>query len=192
MLYFNYSCAAVAIIAGLSPLYLSLESNRRQMAGTSLHLHLSPYQDGLCVPPQVFVSCNFCGKSISYSCAAMPHQGRGFSQYGVSGSPTKSKVTSCPGCRKPLPRCALCLMNMGTPVSSCAGDDHGRISAVVGHEFNVDSMVCVLCFLAGTGKSDDKVDLTRENKLAQFNNWFTWCHNCRHGGHAGHMLSWFR
>lgn len=45
---------------------------------------------------------------------------------------------------------------------------------------------------AGTGKSDEKVDLTRENKLAQFNNWFTWCHNCRHGGHAGHMLSWFR
>ncbi|EMP32701.1 WD repeat-containing protein mio-A [Chelonia mydas] len=68
---------------------------------------------------QVFVSCNFCGKSISYSCSAIPHQGRGFSQYGVSGSPTKSKVTSCPGCRKPLPRCALCLINMGTPVSSC-------------------------------------------------------------------------
>lgn len=70
---------------------------------------------------QVFVSCNFCGKSISYSSSPMPHQGRGFSQYGVSGSPTKSKVTSCPGCRKPLPRCALCLMNMGTPVSNCPG-----------------------------------------------------------------------
>nr|XP_023658371.1 GATOR complex protein MIOS [Paramormyrops kingsleyae]XP_023658372.1 GATOR complex protein MIOS [Paramormyrops kingsleyae]XP_023658373.1 GATOR complex protein MIOS [Paramormyrops kingsleyae] len=112
---------------------------------------------------QVFVSCNFCGKSISYSCSSMPHQGRGFSQYGVSGSPTKSKVTSCPGCRKPLPRCALCLMNMGTPVSSCPG----------------------------TGKSDEKVDLSKDKKLAQFNNWFTWCHNCRHGGHAGHMLNWF-
>lgn len=113
---------------------------------------------------QVFVSCNFCGKSISYSCSSMPHQGRSFSQYGVSGSPTKSKVTSCPGCRKPLPRCALCLMNMGTPVSSCPG----------------------------SGKMDEKVDLTRDKKLAQFNNWFTWCHNCRHGGHAGHMLNWFR
>uniref|UniRef100_A0A8C4SMB3 Missing oocyte, meiosis regulator, homolog (Drosophila) n=1 Tax=Erpetoichthys calabaricus TaxID=27687 RepID=A0A8C4SMB3_ERPCA len=113
---------------------------------------------------QVFVSCNFCGKSISYSCSAMPHQGRGFSQYGVTGSPTKSKVTSCPGCRKPLPRCALCLMNMGTPISSCPG----------------------------TAKSDEKVDLSKDKKLAEFNNWFTWCHNCRHGGHAGHMLSWFR
>ncbi|XP_041039603.1 GATOR complex protein MIOS isoform X1 [Carcharodon carcharias] len=113
---------------------------------------------------QVFVSCNFCGKSISFSCSTMPHQGRSFSQYGVSGSPTKSKVTSCPGCRKPLPRCALCLINMGTPVSSCLG----------------------------TGKSDEKVDLSKDKKLAQFNNWFTWCQNCRHGGHAGHMLSWFR
>lgn len=113
---------------------------------------------------QVFVSCNFCGKSISYSCSAIPHQGRGFGQYGVSGSPTKSKVTSCPGCRKPLPRCALCLINMGTPVSSCPG----------------------------VGKTEEKVDLSKDKKLAQFNNWFTWCHNCRHGGHAGHMLSWFR
>ncbi|KQK79202.1 WD repeat-containing protein mio [Amazona aestiva] len=118
---------------------------------------------GHCVEYLVFVSCNFCGKSISYSCSAIPHQGRGFSQYGVSGSPTKSKVTSCPGCRKPLPRCALCLINMGTPVSSCPGGS----------------------------KSDEKVDLSKDKKLAQFNNWFTWCHNCRHGGHAGHMLSWF-
>lgn len=43
-----------------------------------------------------------------------------------------------------------------------------------------------------SGKADEKADLTRDKKLAQFNNWFTWCHNCRHGGHAGHMLSWFR
>ncbi|KAE8596322.1 hypothetical protein XENTR_v10016055 [Xenopus tropicalis] len=113
---------------------------------------------------QVFVSCNFCGKSISYSCSSVPHQGRGFSQYGVSGSPTKSKFTSCPGCRKPLPRCALCLINMGNPVSSSPG----------------------------ASKSDEKVDLSKEKKVAQFNNWFTWCHNCRHGGHAGHMLSWFK
>lgn len=84
-----------------------------------VHGHEAVLKD---VPPvQVFVSCNFCGKSISFSCSTIPHQGRGFSQYGVSGSPTKSKVTSCPGCRKPLPRCALCLMNMGTPVSSCIG-----------------------------------------------------------------------
>ncbi|XP_011929402.1 PREDICTED: WD repeat-containing protein mio [Cercocebus atys] len=47
-------------------------------------------------------------------------------------------------------------------------------------------------FVIGGTKSDEKVDLSKDKKLAQFNNWFTWCHNCRHGGHAGHMLSWFR
>lgn len=151
---------------------------------------------------QVFVSCNFCGKSISYSCSPMPHQGRGFSQYGVSGSPTKSKVTSCPGCRKPLPRCALCLMNMGTPVSNCPGEPvapsyGGAADPSLAVQNRKWLCLCTSSstssFLrAGTGKSDEKVDLTRENKLAQFNNWFTWCHICRHGGHAGHMLSWFR
>lgn len=95
-----------------------------QTSGKPLALDLlaPSYQPTFVCSRQVFVSCNFCGKSISYSGSALPHQGRGFSQYGVSGSPTKSKVTSCPGCRKPLPRCALCLMNMGTPVSNCPGE----------------------------------------------------------------------
>uniref|UniRef100_A0A2K5KPH9 GATOR2 complex protein MIOS n=1 Tax=Cercocebus atys TaxID=9531 RepID=A0A2K5KPH9_CERAT len=54
-----------------------------------------------------------------------------------------------------------------------------------------DVQTASYCMLQGT-KSDEKVDLSKDKKLAQFNNWFTWCHNCRHGGHAGHMLSWFR
>lgn len=119
-------------LLGLLLYYLMLISlssqSENQTAGERVvvgftFMFVEPYQPTFVVVPvqQVFVSCNFCGKSISYSCSAMPHQGRGFSQYGVSGSPTKSKVTSCPGCRKPLPRCALCLMNMGTPVNNCPG-----------------------------------------------------------------------
>ncbi|XP_071071266.1 GATOR2 complex protein MIOS isoform X2 [Dasypus novemcinctus] len=54
------------------------------------------------------------------------------------------------------------------------------------------AQVFVSCNFCGGSKSDEKVDLNKDKKLAQFNNWFTWCHNCRHGGHAGHMLSWFR
>lgn len=101
---------------------------------------------------QVFVSCNFCGKSISYSCSPMPHQGRGFSQYGVSGSPTKSKVTSCPGCRKPLPRCALCLMNMGTPVSNCPGKPDARCCGWAADSWQeVHILKCILFPLKGLG-----------------------------------------
>lgn len=112
----------------LSKAYLLFLSEWISDSWMGTHMLVSPscllaYQLTFVFVPmqQVFVSCNFCGKSISYSCTAMPHQGRGFSQYGVSGSPTKSKVTGCPGCRKPLPRCSLCLMNMGTPVSNCPG-----------------------------------------------------------------------
>ena len=25
-----------------------------------------------------------------------------------------------------------------------------------------------------------------------FDNWFTWCQNCKHGGHALHLIEWFR
>lgn len=31
-----------------------------------------------------------------------------------------------------------------------------------------------------------------DNKLTEFNNWFTWCQTCRHGGHAEHITHWFR
>lgn len=123
----TFTVKLVGIIAALSNTYLPLPSKWRfdswwaRACQFYFHVRKSLSTDLCVLARQVFVSCNFCGKSISYSCSAMPHQGRGFSQYGVSGSPTKSKVTSCPGCRKPLPRCALCLMNMGTPVSNCPG-----------------------------------------------------------------------
>lgn len=124
---FQYSPLSVLgllLILFLSPFALKVKIRQLVSVHSGFFSPLPAYQTNIVFVPvrQVFVSCNFCGKSISYSCSAMPHQGRGFSQYGVSGSPTKSKVTSCPGCRKPLPRCALCLMNMGTPVSNCPGN----------------------------------------------------------------------
>lgn len=64
---------------------------------------------------QVFVSCNFCGKAVSnYLQMNAPSQCGRFSQLAATTA-NKSKVTCCPGCRKPLPRCSLCLSHMGTP-----------------------------------------------------------------------------
>ncbi|CAH1789595.1 unnamed protein product [Owenia fusiformis] len=66
---------------------------------------------------QIFVSCNFCGKSIAYNMLAAGRRRHNYPSFG--GSPTnKTKIESCPGCRKPLPRCALCLINMGTAAGS--------------------------------------------------------------------------
>lgn len=62
-------------------------------------------------PQQVFVSCNFCGKSISLHMQGLNRRQQ-FSRIG--GTPNKLKMSSCPNCRKPLPRCAICMMHMGT------------------------------------------------------------------------------
>jgi hypothetical protein len=99
------------------------------------------------VSNQVFLSCNYCGKSINSP--------------GVLSSINagqRKKVTSCPQCRKPLPRCAICLMYMGVGASS------------------------VYNYKTSTG----------ETPKSSFDHWFTWCQTCRHGGHAAHILEWFK
>ncbi|XP_076291746.1 GATOR complex protein mio isoform X1 [Lasioglossum baleicum] len=111
-------------------------------------------------PQQIYVSCNFCGKSIS---AFMQGLSRARGPFGRLGStPNKLKMSSCPNCRKPLPRCAICLMHMGT--------------------------------VSGLQMTTSNVNRNEEcdNKLTEFNNWFTWCQSCRHGGHADHITHWFR
>ncbi|WAR08435.1 MIO-like protein, partial [Mya arenaria] len=67
------------------------------------------------VPGQAFVSCNYCGKSIAcnMTLASRPRA----SHYNPPPN-NRPKSTICPGCRKPLPRCALCLTNLGTLAGS--------------------------------------------------------------------------
>ncbi|XP_076393574.1 GATOR complex protein mio isoform X2 [Megachile rotundata] len=111
-------------------------------------------------PQQIYISCNFCGKSIS---AFMQGLSRTRVPFGRLGStPNKLKMSSCPNCRKPLPRCAICLMHMGT---------------VSGLQMTT----------SGVSRNEEC-----DNKLTEFNNWFTWCQTCRHGGHADHITHWFR
>ena len=110
---------------------------------------------------QVFVCCYFCGKSISPWYKGLPKGGQtgSLTRQGVGGN--KPKIQSCPYCKKPLPRCAVCLVNMGT----ASGTNSANIE-------NITSSV-------------------RDVKLTNFSSWFTWCQTCRHGGHAGHLTQWF-
>ncbi|EFN84236.1 GATOR complex protein MIOS [Harpegnathos saltator] len=109
-------------------------------------------------PQQIYVSCNFCGKSIA---AFMQGLSRARAPFGRLGSTSnKLKMSACPNCRKPLPRCAICLMYMGT------------VSGLTTSSVN---------------RSEDC-----DSKLTEFNNWFTWCQTCKHGGHAEHITQWFR
>ncbi|KAH0544233.1 GATOR complex protein MIOS-B [Cotesia glomerata] len=64
-------------------------------------------------PQQVFISCNFCGKSISAFMQNLSRSRGPFSR--LVNNSNQLKISSCPNCRKPLPRCDICLMHMGTP-----------------------------------------------------------------------------
>lgn len=78
----------------------------------------------------IFVSCNYCGLPISSYISRSNHsvkaqetyqQQLSHHQYNRSTSTpstNKSRIQSCPTCRKALPRCALCLTQLGTPAGS--------------------------------------------------------------------------
>ncbi|XP_078376457.1 GATOR2 complex protein MIOS-B-like isoform X2 [Oculina patagonica] len=114
-------------------------------------------------PQQVFVSCNFCGNSILTNMLSTGSRPRIRAQY--CNPSNRTKIMACPGCRKPLPRCALCLVHMGTPSSLSQKQPNQDPSAE--KPANVRS-------------------------VNTFNNWFTWCQSCRHGGHSNHVVDWFK
>lgn len=62
----------------------------------------------------VYLSCNFCGKSVSNALLDEPRP--------RSTSTSTNRLSSCPSCRKPLPRCSLCLMHMGTMMNASPGE----------------------------------------------------------------------
>ncbi|XP_026683490.1 GATOR complex protein MIOS-A-like [Diaphorina citri] len=136
-------------------------------------------------PQQVFISCNFCKKSISAYLQGMKKGGGGtgnkFSGPAkYAASPNKHKITSCPHCRKPQPRCAVCLINMGTSASYTSSEAHSSSS-------DTDSLALLYGrHSAARSRAGALVHLN------EFGAWFTWCQVCRHGGHAAHVLSWFK
>ncbi|XP_026738922.1 GATOR complex protein MIOS isoform X1 [Trichoplusia ni] len=104
------------------------------------------------VPRHVCVACTYCGKSV----AAPPGHARprvAFARLPPPAAKMK-QISSCPNCRKPLPRCGVCSLHVGT------GAGAGGAGAPA----------------AG----------------AAFSSWFSWCVACRHGGHAQHLINWFK
>ncbi|OAD70468.1 hypothetical protein PHYBLDRAFT_182399 [Phycomyces blakesleeanus NRRL 1555(-)] len=78
-------------------------------------------------PPQIYVRCTFCAQSLGHSLLIQNVRNREGKRMNVQTnvSPAsggrisgKQKSTVCPSCRKLLPRCALCLLHMGTPIDS--------------------------------------------------------------------------
>ena len=81
-----------------------------------------------------------------------------------------TRFQSCPSCRKPTPRCSICLMNMGSNSGFFAGMSH---------------------MMPSNGKDGATVSTNngggKKSEITPFGMFFTWCQVCRHGGHADHI-----
>ncbi len=124
---------------------------------------------------QSFVRCAFCLNSL-VTCAAdrraSPAIGLQIGSRCLAGPMTmrSSKATACPHCRKPLPRCSICHDHMGYP------DNCEPLSA---REL-AEAHSALLAPRSWAGAS------------SAFRYWTVWCHLCQHGGHAAHVLVWFK
>eukprot|EP00300_Choanocystis_sp_HF-7_P027442 c32551_g1_i1.p1 GENE.c32551_g1_i1~~c32551_g1_i1.p1 ORF type:complete len:792 (+),score=109.86 c32551_g1_i1:103-2478(+) len=112
---------------------------------------------------QVHARCNFCDKSLAHT---MINSSKLRQWQAGQAGPTgrlRPRATACPNCTKPLPKCALCLLPLEVvATASMVGADAARRSLT---KLQAGSSV--------------------------FDQWFTWCQTCRHGGHAAHMDEWF-
>ena len=79
------------------------------------------------------------------------------------------RFQTCPACRKPCPRCSVCMMNMGSNSGYFAGQSHMMPSGGK---------------TEGAAKNPGK-------KITPFGSFFSWCQTCRHGGHCDHMEGTF-
>lgn len=109
------------------------------------------------VPAQMDARCNYCSSSLSLSKQKDTHSKTWLSKM-------KPVLPCCAQCRKPLPRCSVCSLSLGTlnPYAELGKErpsSPGKASAALGN--------------------------------VAFAEWFTWCLSCRHGGHAQHMIEWF-
>eukprot|EP01112_Ceratiomyxa_fruticulosa_P009735 TRINITY_DN2550_c0_g6_i1.p1 TRINITY_DN2550_c0_g6~~TRINITY_DN2550_c0_g6_i1.p1 ORF type:complete len:963 (+),score=164.66 TRINITY_DN2550_c0_g6_i1:1544-4432(+) len=142
-------------------------------------------------PSQIFARCNFCNASLSMSAIApskvvSSRVGRftgSTSQTTPSSSSvqmpiisTKTKISSCPACKKPLPRCSLCLQMLNCSLPTF--ESNRPISSSMGGESLSNSGQNLESMYWKSGSND-------------FDNWFTWCQTCRHGGHSKHIFVWF-
>jgi hypothetical protein len=122
------------------------------------------------LPPQLYARCNFCNTSLPLS---KLRRQKGMEK-NVWLNREKPVLSCCPSCRKPLPRCAVCLLPMGSlnPYLELKRDRLATSSAQAGaisRSSTVESNVGVV---------DDAL-----SGLANlpFVEWFTWCMRCKHG-----------
>ena len=110
------------------------------------------------IPGQLDARCNYCSVSLSGA-----RKQEGITNQWLSRA--KDVLSCCPRCRKPLPRCSICLLSLG----------------------------CLNPYmeLKKAGAKNRGVNDLSSLASLPFAEWFTWCMRCKHGGHAHHLVGWF-
>ena len=138
--------------------------NRRIQYPTRRQSSRQPDPDILpAIPAQLDARCNYCSSPLGLK--------RNDSNANQWLSKMKPVLSCCPQCRKPLPRCAICLLSLGclNPYMELT-----RERARPGPR--------------GSLQSPDDLSALANLPFAE---WFTWCMRCKHGGHAHHLVGWF-
>ena len=166
------------------------------------HLPQLPHPGLLPQLPHVSARCSWCGGSLTLSSSSTVAR----SQRG----PPSSFVRGCPHCHKSLPRCALCLLALDAATSSSAAQQRGATTksgggagggrggrggggggrgALEGRAGSDGADA------GGLGAVDGGVAVGEGGGVAGGGRgivgWFSWCQQCRHGGHADHLREWF-
>ncbi|EGW31619.1 uncharacterized protein SPAPADRAFT_155043 [Spathaspora passalidarum NRRL Y-27907] len=116
-------------------------------------------------PKQVFLQCTRCNKNMAKFKNPNPVNNQAlmkqFNKMNGGKSITNDIVNCCPHCGAPLPRCAICLLTLGTPIPL---EQDERLD------------------------ENDKIGNKIENR---FREWFSYCLTCNHSCHAYHAEEWF-
>ena len=169
-------------------------SNSRRVGMTNMKKQSSSYSNNISKqvelnalvsksPPQVYARCNYCN-------AALPlnklRRQEGMTNSWLSRQ--KPVLSSCPQCKKPLPRCCVCLLPLGclNPYLELKRErDKVFRSTTYCNPVRSSSQQ-----YSTYGGLDDEGDLSGLTNLP-FAEWWSWCMRCKHGGHAHHLVGWF-
>ena len=94
-------------------------------------------------------------------------------------------MVSCYHCKKPLPRCAVCLLNMGVvnPYSEEVFQQNKK--STISNTSSSDTK------LRGARQVSGSSDSQPAHVTIPFSNWWVWCQKCKHGGHSSHLEEWY-
>jgi hypothetical protein len=132
--------------------------SRRGVSGRRGGLRAPDPDVQVAVPSQLDARCNYCNCPLGLRTQDSTAANQWLSKM-------KPVLSCCPQCRKPLPRCAICMLSLGT----------------------LNPFMELTKERSRSSRSDDLSSLGS----LPFAEWFTWCMRCKHGGHAHHLVGWF-